>query len=308
MTSLDEQLAAARRLLSAGREGEGLSLFEAAFPQVQDHAQRIDLAGFLGLAHGRAKRWTEAERWFGEGLKVSPDNPALLFELGEVHEAQGKFEEALSTILLALNTGSQNARHFLAAGTRLMAAGRGEEALQVWSLGDDMDPMLTRAHTHPQADETTKVRSRSADQALRQHFHALYETSMSMEPDPSACERVARAVWCQTHPEAVTYAHPQQKPQIFYLPDLDPVPVFGAADLPWTAELEAATPAILEEYTRAIGAGASGEPYVHERAMRGAQWDALRGQKTWEALHLFKNGEEDKTLTEQFPKTLEALS
>jgi len=306
MDSTDARLAEAKTLLASGRIQDALPLMKAAYADVADPVQRADISAFLGVALGRAGDRDASEHWFELARNEAAQPSAITFELGQMRLQCGDEEGAMAAFLEALHEGSRNARHFLAAGFLLDRRGRKDDALAVWSLGNDMDPMLTRAFNHPQADEQTKAMSRQADQKLRSHFSSLHRESVKACDDADERGRILNAIWTMTHDAPFEYISEMHQPQMFFIPELEAQPVYTRDELAWMSLLEKATDAILSEYLSATASGAKGDPYVHARTMRGEAWDQLRGQDRWEAIHLYKNGER-QPFADQFSETLSAL-
>ncbi len=77
-------------------------------------------------------------------LRIEPDNPLLWIELGEVHEAAGRFEQAagMGHKALQLATGDPHAQsaswHLIADS--LKARGRNGEAAEAQRRADELSP------------------------------------------------------------------------------------------------------------------------------------------------------------------------
>lgn len=278
---------------------------EEAHGLSDDPVQRADIAAFVGMTFGRWGELGKGESWLRQAVEDAPDVPPTWFELGKLLITQGDIEAGTDALLEALRRGSRNARHYLAAGDALAQMGRDDEALAVWSLGDSLDPMLRQAQNHPQADKVTRSQSAGADTALRKHFSDLHRSTV--DAMGNNLDRVRDAIWVQTHDTPFEFENHLQTPEFFYIPDLPAVPVFSGEDIPDAETLEAATPAIRKEFLEASDAGATGAPYVHANTMQGQEWDRLRGQDRWRALHLYKDGRLNEDLAPHFPETLEAI-
>lgn len=258
-------------------------------------------------AHGFVAGWRAAKNDFTTAIKhyracyalCDPD-PALEFELAFALESAGDVKEALNHYLKALALAPNNARHHLFAGAALDVLARHDEALQVWSIGADLDPALRRLKDHPQANQGIRERSRRADKALREFFTAQHQTAV-MEFD---APRIEKAIWAQTHNQPFYFQTPQQRPHLFYVPDLPAQPVFS--DLDWAPAFDNYWREIRDEYL-AIEKTVHGSPYVHERAKLGADWAKLKGSQSWRSIHLYQNGVLDEDIAVHFPKTLRAI-
>lgn len=303
MEDLNTLLAQAKAHIAEGRDAAAVPLMEAAFGAATMAQQRAGIAGWLGGYHYRSSDFAAAARWFRQATDAAPDEPALYYDLGQALAGTGDWPAAATAYLAGLGKGSRNAEHYLAAGFALDMAGRPEDAVSVWSLGDSLDPMLRKAQHHPEADPLTKAKSAAADTALRAHFSALHREGV----DEQAVPRIHNAIWVQTHDREVAFADPLHQPQFFYIPELAPIPVYRADALAWADDLGDKADAILSELTAFQATGATGEPYVHAAAGLGPGWDALKGQDSWTSVHLYK-GAERQAAADAFPETLRALN
>ncbi|MEL6378822.1 MAG: aspartyl/asparaginyl beta-hydroxylase domain-containing protein [Pseudomonadota bacterium] len=210
---------------------------------------------------------------------------------------------------LALYTQDRyNAPLALYTGAALHAEGRLEEALAVWTFGDDANPVLRTIRLHPQADEAMRTHSALADQCIRAHFTGMHREGVEAAEAQSGekLPRLHRAVWTHYHQGRFEFGAPLHRPQIFYLPDLPATPTVAPETVPGFDHLLDAFPAICAEYEAAMTQGAQGTPYVHA-GMDEEKWTKLRGSHDWEAIYLYLNAEETAD-TARFPKTIEALS
>lgn len=196
----------------------------------------------------------------------------------------------------------------LYAGAALDAAGRLEEALAVWTFGDDANPVLRTIHKHPEANADLRAHSKRADEAIRNHFSSLHratveELARTLEKDD--LDRVRSGVWVQYALAPVNFRERYQRPMVFYMAGLPARPVTPTEMLPWASELEAAWEDIRAEYEAAVSKNAKQYPYVSDDVTQ-QNWAALRGKMDWSALYLHFNA----AVTDEaalFPETLKAL-
>ncbi|NNL90470.1 MAG: aspartyl/asparaginyl beta-hydroxylase domain-containing protein [Marinicaulis sp.] len=193
----------------------------------------------------------------------------------------------------------------LYTGAALAAAGRLEEAVAVWTIGEDADPIIRTIWLHPDAQGELKEHSRNADTLIRRHFTDMHRKTVD-EMGGEELDRIRRGVWMQYATEPCSYRHEKQRPLIFYVPDLPARPVTPNDMLDWTGALEAAHGDILAEYSEAVKNDITQYPYVSEDITE-PQWQTLRGKLDWSALYLHFNASETQE-AKHFPKTLEALS
>ena len=259
------------------------------------------------------QRFAEAAAGYERCIALMPAEPAFHFNLGTACEKQGDLARAVDAYLTAWRLNPKDARLALFAGAALEAAGRREDAAVLFSLGDDIDLAVRRAKDRPDVDPEIRRRSATADRVMREHLTGLHEAAVSaFERDAAASDgappdvaRVRNAIWVQTHDRPFDFRTPDQKPSLFYMPDLPARPVIPRERLPWAAALEARTAEVRDEYLAAVAAGAEHAPYV-DAATRGPIWQELRGKLDWSSLHLYKVGAQTP-LARLFPKTVEAL-
>lgn len=201
-----------------------------------------------------------------------------------------------------------NAPLALYAGAALDAAGRLEEALAVWTFGDDANSALRVLHRHPDANAELRAFSKRADEAIRAHFTSLHRKTVDdfaeARPDDDV-SRVRDGIWVQYAVESFEFRESKQRPFIFYMPGLPAQPVTTNDALAWAGAVEAAYEDIRREYEAAVAGNATQYPYVSEDEPA-PYWARLRGKMDWSALYIHFNA----AVTEEaahFPKTLEAL-
>ncbi len=222
-------------------------------------------------------------------------------------------EKAATLYRQAIDCDRSNATPYLFFGYALKLLGNDDPAAQVWSLGADLDTRVVNVWQTQGADDDVRLRSKSANDAIRRHFTDLHRQTMADFQDAhpgAAIGRIAAAIWCQTHDAAFEYQHPDQQPHLFYVPDLPPIPVYTAALAPWFDVLESVWRRIRDEYRAAReSAVAEQAPYLDASAANlGKDWQPLADSLNWGSLHLYKKGEPNPRLIELFPDTLRALS
>ena len=296
------QIENARRLAQSGQVKQALELYQAMLKNGEaKEAHLAEAHWFIASWHQAEKRFQEAITAYQNSIDLKDDNDLSFFGCGECWEQLGDFEKALENYLQALKIYDGNARYFLYTGCALKALGREAEALDVWSIGADVDPLLQHAQYHPQADAVLKEKSAVADKALRAHFTNLHADTVG---ESEALKRVQEALWVQTHTEKVEFKAEKQKPNFFYMPSLPADHVFE--DLDWMPVIEQDWQKIRDEYL-AAQESFDGEPYINATNMQGGKWEALRSREKWNSIHLFQNAVMQEGVKEAFPVTVAAL-
>jgi hypothetical protein len=228
-------------------------------------------------------------------------------------EESGDLEAAATLYRQGIACDESNATPYLYLGYLLEQLEQHGAAVQVWSLGADLDPHMINAWRSPGIAPDIRRRSRTANDAIRRHFTDLHQASIAayQEQHPEAdIDRIAAAIWCQTHDSDFDYKDPRHKPHVFFVPDLDPIAVYGPQHMPWQGSLEAAADDIRQEFLVAREKLAGEEkPYLKPRAAGlGEAWKPIADSLNWGSFHLYKQGVANEQLLELFPVTLEALS
>lgn len=227
-------------------------------------------------------------------------------------EQGSRTRDAAALFRKAISCDPSNPTPYLFFGHALQLLGEQEAATQVWSIGADLDPRFIGAWRNAEVDENVRLRSKCADEAVRAHFTRLHQSCIAdyQKANPHAnIDRIAAAIWCQTHDSEFEYQHPRQRPHLFYIPGLPPRPVYSAADLEWVDELESSWLTIRDEFLAVEGRAADQQkPYLEAGAAAlGSDWKPLAASLAWGSYHLFKKGVPNNRLIELFPKTLKAL-
>lgn len=227
-------------------------------------------------------------------------------------EESGHPDQAVSLYRQAIEYDRSNPTPYLFFGFCLQLLGKMDAATQTWSLGADLDPNLINAWRADGADELIRQRSKAADDAIRGHFTRLHAACIEefKAANPAAdVDRIAEAIWCQTHNSEFAYRHAEQQPHLFFVPGLEPIPVYTADHAPWFSLLEDAWADIKAEFLAAQEvAGDEQAPYLDANAAGfGNDWEPIADSLNWGSFHLYKMGSPNPRLVELFPRTLEAL-
>ncbi len=268
--------------------------------------EAIQLARQANLAF-KQQRYAEAAAGYEKCVALQSRTPAFHFNLGTAREQLGDFAGAIQAYLSAYRLDPQDGRLALFAGAALEAAGRRNEAVTMFTLGDDVDRSIRTAKDDPRFDPEIRRRSAIADRVMRVHFTQLHATAVAEAERKSGQDlsRVRRGIWTQTHDGPVQFRTPKQEPGIFYMPDLEARPITPRERLSWSSDVEAKTSEVRDEYLAAVQGGAEMSPYVDAHTVSPV-WRELRGKLDWSSLHLFKASLETR-YAKLFPRTMKAL-
>lgn len=227
-------------------------------------------------------------------------------------ESAGRPADAVRLYRQAISVADRNPLPYLFLGYALEQLQQDSAAVQAWSLAADLDPRVVNAWRDDGVPADVQLRSRAADRAIRSHFTEMHKATIAhyKERHPQAdVARIEAAIWCQTHDAEVEFRSPRQIPQLFFVPDLAPIAVYGPEHMPWYKTLEAAWKNIRSEFVAAQElAGDEQRPYLNQKAAsHGEDWQRIAGSLNWGSFHLYKQGVANRKLVELFPATLHAL-
>ena len=251
------------------------------------------------IAHSDDEQCLELMRSLG---RLCPDDAEIQHRLGSVEEQLGTAEKALAAHLCSISLAPQNPLTYLYSGFCLQQMGRRDEAIEVWSLGSDLEPALLNP---PHRNDPTGERLVAAATALREHFSQLHRDS-SNTTTPS--HKITGAIWPQTTDTPFDYQTDQQRPSLFYIPELTARPWHDLQGLRWVEHLEALSGDIVKEFSDAQNSlHAFCRPYLGVEMKLGRQFAELQGSLNWTAFDLYREGKLQSKVAQYFPVTLAAL-
>lgn len=295
----------ARVYAEASNISRAIETLERVLEINPNHAETLAM---LGQAHAGISDFKNAIGFFERASKHMTENAWLWYDYGHALEHNAEYEHAAIAYLKAWRANPDNVRFPLFAGHAYHQAGNLQQALQIWSLGADQDPMLRIAHQNPNADMQTREKSKMADTQLRTFLSELHQKSLTRSQNP---KRLQSSLWPQTHTDNVRYPIKALNPYVFYAPDLPAIPVFTNPEAPWVNTIESATDTIRTEYLTFMHTSQKSRttdqlPYIDSNSVMDEAYDHLKGQDTWTAVHLYKDGKPQPCL-KYFPQTLAAL-
>jgi cytochrome c-type biogenesis protein CcmH/NrfG len=105
----------------------------------------------LGNMYMDAQRWDEAIRWYGEALKLLPENGDVRTDMGACYVHSGRPEQGLEQFDAVLKRSPDHRNALFNRGVALLNMGRQAEAADAW------EDLLKR---HPDDPQLAKLRGR----------------------------------------------------------------------------------------------------------------------------------------------------
>jgi aspartyl/asparaginyl beta-hydroxylase (cupin superfamily) len=232
---------------------------------------------------------------------VAPFDPHVKMQKAMIHRVSGALPAALAALDEALALEPYNFLALLSKGAVVeklsgerLAAKVYENALKLAPDEANMLPSL-KAPVARAREVVAKTREALED-FLRDRMGPLDQAGGEM-----AMSRLDEAIGVYAGRRKV-YNH---EPLLLHYPRLPAIPFYPRELFPWLPELEAATPAIVEEL-RAVLAGQmdSFSPYIAfppETPVN--QWEELNHSRRWSSLFLWKDGHRQEAVCASCPKT-----
>tara|TARA_B100001939_G_C16936471_1_gene616226 strand:+ start:1215 stop:2495 length:1281 start_codon:yes stop_codon:yes gene_type:complete len=302
LAQLEQQV---RDYLSNGENEKVAFLCEQILAIDPDHSGALDILASRAL---KLKKFDAAEQYLKILTRLFPEHTVYLTKLGYVQEQQGKLQTALSTYLECHKRNPKNLTIYLYLGYLYILLGNETKAAEVFSLGEDIDGRILKAYANPQAGKIIRHRSKIAEQTLHKVLTELHLKTISSMAKAEELQRIYNAVWPQIDIRDFDYAHQNQRPHLFYIPDLLSKPFFSISELSWIKGVEACFNDIKREVVEHLDIESDGTPYLPDTIpLYGKEWKKIVGKPNWTSIHLYKQGAPKQDIIAKFPVIMDAL-
>ena len=234
-----------------------------------------------------------------------PNDAEAHYRLGVIEEQIGSASCARNAYLRCVALSPGNPLAYLYAGYCLQQQGDHRAALDLYSLGAELDENILYLWQSSQQSPESRQRSASASHALRAHLSALHQKAVG---NSAKYRRVSAAIWTRTHEVTFDCQVLRQQPQIFYLPELPAAPFVDMQSWPWADGLQRQADNIRAELLSALPLiRERGRPYLPAGTQADEVFAPLVGSLNWTALDLYRDGAINLDLNSYFPKLLSVL-
>jgi tetratricopeptide (TPR) repeat protein len=250
-------------------------------PAGQDHLASREAEADRAASRGDA---AAARKILEAVIAASPGRIEPRLKLAAMCRSQGDGEAALAAVSGALGIDPLAFLPLLLKASLLEGVGRTAEAGE--------------AYGHALAQRPPSISPElAAAVAVAETRHAAYVASvrdrLAAATAPLGLDSAERARVERFHANITRATRPfHSEPSHFHYPGLREREFHDRADFPWLAAMEAATPAILDDFRRVTAAErAELVPYIQypdDVPLR--QWAALNRSRDWTAIHLVRNG------------------
>ena len=300
---LETLVQSAHALIARGQHDEAETLFSRILDAAPYHRDALNFLAARAYARGDLSRCIAL---LEQAVRGTPhdallhDNLAIAYlDSGQSAKASEQFDRVLE--LRPGDVGATLHRGFL-----LEREGRETAAVEWYARAciavGDVDAYLSAAGNPPRMKE----RLRAAVGAMMREVRRIIEgrvTPLRTDYASADFSRVDRCIEIfaggeRHRPDAL------QRPALLYFPGLPTKPFYERHEVPESAELESALPAVLSEFTALRDGAATFPPYVQADGQSNlAQWRELNNSTSWSAYHLYRGGERLQEACGRCPST-----
>jgi tetratricopeptide (TPR) repeat protein len=264
-----------------------------------EEAEAMIKAGIAALQRGDA---ADARRLLREVVESGSPVPPPWFPLAQACRHAGDDageDQALDKVLEAQ---PRNIGALIMKGDRHQRTGDKRAAASFYRTA-----LAAAGNTQPSPLLANELRrANAAVQAVEREFEAHIAGRLAKQGMKAAAgnERVWTAIEIMLGRKQVYL----QQPTSFYFPGLPQIEYYERSEFSWLPGIEAAIPEMRAELQALLEAETSGfGPYVEADPNRPAPTNALLGDPSWSAFHLWKAGEAVPAAADRCPATMAAL-
>ena len=226
---LTELLERGEALAAEGRIEEAEAVCDGILELDPDHPGALH---FRGIRLMSKQKNEESEAALRHALRGDPTNLQTQFALAMALYVQNKLDDALEVLDASGAQDPDQPHVWLYRGVFLETLERQSEAVRSFMKGLSTMDRLGWAPT----EEEAKQLVRHANMAAALELDRLFDVALAPLVEQHGADAVARirkAGDLFVGKVSAEYAHPLQKPGLFYVPDLPPRMFFEPADFPW---------------------------------------------------------------------------
>src|SRR6188768_1904544 len=293
--------AQAGRAAQSGRQEEALRLWSRILELDPRHARALDVLGQLAFRRGELAR---ARELLERLVRADGRDPQQWVNLAVA--CQGLKDEAGEerAIKQALTVDASDLLALLMRGNLLERQGRSHDAARAYGAAATVAPALDRLHPdlRPSVSHAAAFKHRY-DEECGAYLDAFLDATLR-EHSGADLRRFREAVDIMVGRKRRF----DSQSVAFHYPRLAPIEFFDRGDFPWLDAVEAATPAIRDEFLAVLQAEEGFAPYIaYPPDVPHNQWAELNNSPRWSAFHLYKMGERVEENAARCPRTMAVL-
>ena len=299
---VQQSIYAAQQAMQAGRPEEAARLWSQVLTLSPEHPQALF---HLGQHRLMQKDTAAGLQLLERAAAADPRAPAIPLNIAFAHRSRNDTNAELAALDRALAIDPYFYPALLAKGAALERIGQKRQAAKIYR------DVLSIVPSEEDAPPGLRESLQHAREVVRQNaveLGALLDRHLANVRKKYSSEDLSRFDQARDVAAGLKKIY-VQNPTVLQYPALPAVQYYDRALFPWLAQLEAATPAIREEFLRAFQEdNAEFEPYVNYPAGTPVnQWAELNRSPRWSALHFWRDGERIEDVCARCPATAAAV-
>ena len=293
-SSISEAFLDAEGLRSQGRLDEAAARLESVLANRPDHLDTLLGLAQIALAQRRLDACLE---WLDMAAGHHPDDAEVHFRRGTVLQRLDCLEEARTAYARAVELKPDHVPALLKLGGCCLALGDRDSAVRTYqgivSITGPVGRALQDRRLPPAIRGDVELMHRTLQGRYRQLLE-LTRTYLRERYPAGELTRIDAALQILAGERQRKYDHPLQRPELFFIPGLRPIPWFERDQFEWVPRVEEAFPAVKAELETLLPDREDFTPYLHgtrgqeAKTPEGTDFSHLAGNLSWSAYHLHK--------------------
>ena len=302
----------ARAHAAQHRIAEAEAVYRDILRTAPNTPEALNFVAMCALARGE---FASAQRDLEHAARVNPVEPEIWKNLGIVHLAQRRGDDALDAFDRALGLEPVHFAARLHRGAALELLGRIDEATAAYfgalsaaqSQGKWRNDMTTPPGLRPAVKHAIEFVDRERKRILMDLLQPLRDTYGA-----TSLARVEQGLEIYLGWRPANYPDPRQYCKFFYVPGLTAQPYYPRELFPWHAELEQHTATIRDELRAVLDQPIGVEPFLgtNDNKLLKEQnlLDGTRGHAEWNSFFFHRHGEVFEQNARRCPRTTAILA
>lgn len=302
----------ARAHAAQHRIGEAEAVYRKILVDAPDTPEALNFVAMCALSRGE---FGSAQEDLERAARLEPTQPEIWKNLGIVHLAQQRFEDALDAFDRALGIEPVHFAARLHRGAALEQLGRTDHATAAYfgaivaaqNRGKWRNDLTTPPGLRPAVKHAIAFVEAHRKRILMDLLRPLRD-----KHDAASLSRVELGLEIYLGERPANYPDKRQFCKFFYVPGLRATPYYERELFPWHAELEKHTDTIREELCGVLDQPVGVEPFLGTNDNQLLKEQNLlagtRGEAQWNSFFFHRHGEVFEQNAKRCPRTTEILS
>ena len=301
----------ARAHAAQHRIAEAEAVYRDILESAPDTPEALNFVAMCALSRGEL---ASAQRDLERAAHVNPVEPEIWKNLGIVHLAQRRGDDALDAFDRALGLEPMHFASRLHRGAALEQLGRVDDAAATYfgavSAAQARGKWRNDMSTPPGLRPAVKHAIQFVDRERKRIFMDLLQP-LRERHGAASLARIEQGLEIYLGDRPANYPDPRQYCKFFYVPGLTATPYYPRERFPWHAELEKHTATIRDELHAVLDQPIGVEPFLgtNDNTLLKEQslLDGTRGKAEWNSFFFHRHGEVFEQNARRCPRTTAIL-